>query len=70
MEGFLEDVGFVNVVKVKPSLGPNTLASEVVVGIGESMLKVWHVLVRVFSTVIIKMAWVPRGIQRHNDVWE
>ena len=70
MEGILEDVGFVNIVKVKPSFGPNTLASEVAVGIRESMLEMWHALVGVFSAIIIKTAWVPRGIRRHDDMWE
>ena len=61
-QGVLEDAAFVNVVEVEPSLGPNMLASEVAVRIRGSMPKVWHALVGVFSAVMIKTAWVPRGI--------
>ena len=62
LEGILEDIEFVSIVKVKLNLGPNTLTSEVAVRIRESMPNVQHVLVGVFSVVIIEAAWIPWGI--------
>ena len=68
--GILKNIGIVDVVKVVPSLGPNTFASEVIVRVRETMPKMRHVLVGILGVVVIEMAWVPWCVQRHDNVWK